>query len=492
MRKLMLIFLLICFLTGILTKAENASEEIEKKAKPVSTAIGGGKAFEAEVIDSDITGEWTQDEIDYFQNKEYVGDKKTYILFSLHYYPSYIKERLLKEDPYNKIAYEKNIITEMAMKQFASLNIDNKQLLTRYFMLLKYEVYARHGYNFKKLALKRFFEKLNWYQPKQKEITLTGREERNLKVIEELEEIVKNTKIVSELFTKQVIVKAKWGKGPGEFGLGPLPESYVYKTNFTIDAYGNVYIVDPNNQRINVFNKEGKFTKSIPIPEEWGKDLRFSIVEGIGADKNGNIYIASSSTMALLHSGSSGEVVFKIDEKGKILDSLTFMGYYVYPAIFFESDNMMYLWGSWETEITAGVPLEFNNKERFIPISINYLRDNSFNQYKKSINLGKRIINLNYDKSPFVFNESKDSKVVFATCGGFVFQNSSGEIKTIVSHNSNYFRYYPLGYGIPYKGHNVLISSWPYIDKDLNIYCIDGTETHLRVVKYTPTDEVWE
>ncbi|MBN1694400.1 YARHG domain-containing protein [candidate division WOR-3 bacterium] len=484
MRKLMLIFLLICFLTGILTKAENASEEIEKKAKPVSTAIGGGKAFEAEVIDSDITGEWTQDEIEYFQKKGYVGDKERYTPYSIEYCPSYLSKKIDKSK-YGKIG--KKDLEDITKNE----KIDKEELL-RYFSLLHNEIYARKGYIFDNYELKEFFGKMNWYQPEQKEITLTGREERNLKVIEELEEIVKNTKIVSELFTEQVIVKAKWGDEPGEFGLGPLPESYEYKTSFTIDAYGNVYIVDPNNQRINVFNKEGKFKKGISIPKEWGKDLRFSIVEGIGVDGNGNIYIASSSTTALLHSGSSGEVVFKIDEKGNILDSLTFMGYYVYPAIFFESDNMMYLWGSWEMEITAGVPLEFNKKERVIPISINYLRGNSFNQYKKSIKLGKRKININYDKAPVVFNESKDSRVVFNAGGGFVFQNSNGEIKATVSHNSDYFRYYPLGYGIPYKGYYVIISVWPYIDEDLNIYCVDGTDTHLHVIKYTPTEEVWE
>lgn len=336
---------------------------------------------------------------------------------------------------------------------------------------------------------------MNWYQPKQKEITLTGREEKNLKVIEELEEIVKNTKVVSELFTKKVIVKAKWGKGIGEFELEPLPESYEYRTSFTIDAYSNVYIVDPNNQRINVFNKEGKFIKSIPIPEQLiynYKDEKTSLVEGIGVDKNGNIYLPSSSTTELLSSDVSSEVVFKMDEKGKILDSLTFKGYYVYPPIFYEIDDVMYLWGSWEGKITAGVPLKFEEKGKVIELSFAQMRDNSFDQYKKSLSLGTRKIKINYDKAPVVFNESKDSRVVFFDRLNFVFQDSNGDIKARVSANSKYFRYYPLGYGIPYKGHHVLISPWPYIDEDLNIYCIDGTTTHLHVIKYTPTDEVWK
>jgi len=46
MRKLLLIVLSFCFLLGMVTKAE--VENLEKEAKPVSTAIEGGKAFEIE------------------------------------------------------------------------------------------------------------------------------------------------------------------------------------------------------------------------------------------------------------------------------------------------------------------------------------------------------------------------------------------------------------------------------------------------------------
>jgi len=467
-----LLVLSFCFLLGMATKAEVGS-----------VGKGNGEG----VVDFDLTGEWTQKEIEYFQKKEYVGDKERYTPYSIDFFPPYLKGKIKEE-------LEKyGIIGENGLKEIIREGKVSKLELLRYYNLLRDEIYARKGFVFRNSYLKEFFGMVNWYKPTSKEIALTGREERNLKVIEELEEIVKNTKVVSGLFSKQVIIKAKWGEGPGEFALEPLPESYEYRTSFTIDADGNVYIVDPNNQRINVFSKEGIFAKSIPIPEQLiytYKDEKTSLVEGIGIDKNGSVYLPSSSTSALLTSGGSGEVVFKIDAKGKVLDSLTFKGYYVSPAIFYESDNAMYLWGDWEGGIVAGMPLEFGGKERVIQINFKQLRDNSFDRYKKSLNLGSRKIKINYDGTPVVFSESRNSKVVFYDGRNFVFQDSDGEIKTKINNRSLrppktlWFTYKE------YKG--VSVSAWPYIDSNLNIYCLDGTSTHLQVVKYTPTEEIWK
>jgi len=473
-KKVLIVLMIGCFLLGMAMRAEveGVKKEIEKEV------IGG----------SDITGEWTQDEIEYFQDKEYVGSQKQYNAHTLDYYPSYLKGEEVAES-----LKKYGIIGEEDLKKVIEEGKASKIKLLRYYNLLRNEIYARKGYFFKNSDLKEFFGMVNWYQPKSKEITLTGREEKNLKVIEELEEIVKSTKVVSELFTKKIIIKAKWGKGSGEFGLEPLPESYEYRTSFTIDDNGFFYIVDHNNKRINVFTPEGSYLKEIKIPSKFTTIYageKVSSVDGIGVDRSGNIYLASSSTDKFLWTSSSGDDILKIDTEGKILDSLTFIGYYVYPVIFFESDNMMYLWGSWETEITAGVPLEFNKKERVIPISINCLRDNSFNRYKKSINLGSKKIRINYDKAPVVFNKSDDSKVAFYDGRSFVFQDSQGEIKGTFSHK--YFRYYPIDYGKPYKEHYVIVSAWSYIDENLNVYCIEGNSTYLRLVKCTPTNRVWK
>jgi len=474
-KKSLIVLMIGCFLLGMATKAEveGVKEEAEKGV----------------VLDSDIEGNWTNVEIEYFRNKEYVGDKERYTPYSIDYFPPYLKGEIEEElKKYGTIGNED-------LKKIIEEGKASKVKLLRYYNLLSNEMYARKGYIFEGADLKEFFGRINWYKPGLKRVELNKRERKNLKEIKKLEEIVKNTKVISELFSKQVIIKARWGKGPGEFALEPLPESYEYRTSFTIDDYGNIYIEDPNNQRINVFSKNGAFIKSVNIPERLihsYQDEKTSLVEGIGVDKNRNIYLASSSTTELLTSGSSGEVVFKIDENGKGLDSLTFKGYYISPAIFYESDNVMYLWGSWEGGITAGVPLEFGGMERVTQLNFKHLRDNSFDQSRKSVTLGTRRIKINYDEAPVVFNKSRDSRVVFYERRNFVFQDANGEIREEISSNSECFRYYPLGYGFLYKGHNIIVSTWPYIDKNLNIYCIDGTKTHLHLIKFIPTYKIWQ
>jgi len=111
-----LLVLSFCFLLGMATKAE--VENLEKEAKPVSTAIEGGKDFGGEEtpLISGITGEWTQDEINYFQNKEYVGDKRLYAEEDL--IPPYIGGQATKEEE------------------------------LRYLRLLRNELFARDGFKF--------------------------------------------------------------------------------------------------------------------------------------------------------------------------------------------------------------------------------------------------------------------------------------------------------------------------------------------------------
>ena len=262
------------------------------------------RAEDGIVKDSDVIGGWTKEEIEYFKNKEYIGDAKTYILFSLHYYPSYIKERLLKEDPYNSIAYKKDIITEVAMKQFASLRIENKQLLKRYFILLKYEIYARKGYAFKNVALKKFFEMMPWYSQSSGEVEINDKEKYNFERIEEREKLLEdidfvNSKVVveknttkegnlkkeakpvstaigggrkafeaeetlniesavTEEYTKKVIIEAEWGDGLGEFEVDLSSSPITTPGGLAVDSEGNVFVLDNANKRIQEFDGKGR------------------------------------------------------------------------------------------------------------------------------------------------------------------------------------------------------------------------------------------
>jgi hypothetical protein len=489
LKKILIVLMIGCFLLGMATKAE--VENVKKETGPASTAIEGGKAFEAGVIDSDVTGEWTQDEIEYFQDKEYVGNEKGYILFSLHYYPLYIKERLLKEDPYNKIAYEKDIITEIAMKQFASLRIENKQLLKRYFILLKSEIYARHGYDFKNLALKRFFEMMPWYSRSSGKIEINDEEKYNIKRIEEREKLLEDINFVNYEYDRKTIVEAKWGKDIGEFGLEPLNESFEWKTYLAVDKEGNVYLADQNNVRINVFSDEGKFVKSVPIPQEFLSDsrgIKCSLVEGIGVDYQGYLYLASSSTSKFLEKAITSEVVIKINGEGKKLDEWLFEGTFVYDPYFYEN-KQLYLWGFWENPsnsyLRAAIPLETGRKNVFTKglISRKSLKEN-----KGVMLLEDTRIALS-GESPISFNVSDGAKVGYYDGTNFVLQDLHGAIKanipftSICDLSTRKFTY---------KGNTVILYAIPFIDENLNIYYLEGDVTGIKVIRVSFRGDFWE
>ncbi len=496
MFKKILIVLTVClFMFGMATRAEveNVKKEIEKEAKPVSTAIEGGKAFEEEVIDSDVTGEWTQAEINYFQNKKYVGDKKGYILFSLHYYPPYIKERLLKEDPYNKIAYEKDIITEIAMKQFASLRIENKQLLKRYFILLKSEIYARHGYDFKNLALKRFFEMMPWYSQSSGKVEINDEEKYNIKRIEEREKLLEDVNFVNYEYDRKTIVEAKWGKDIGEFGLEPLNESFEWKTYLAVDKEGNVYLADQNNIRINVFSDEGKFVKSVPIHQEFLSDYRgikCSLVEGIGVDYQGYLYLASSSTSEILEKGISSEVVIKINGEGQKLDEWIFEGTFVYHPYFYEDkDKKLYLWGFWEdpsnSYLKAAIPLEAGRENVFTK---GLIKGKSLKENESVMLLGDTRIVLS-GEFPISFNVSDGAKVGYYDGTNFFLQDLHGAIKanipfaSICDLSTRKFTY---------KGNTVILYAIPFIDENLNVYYLEGDVAGIKVIRVSFRGDFWE
>ena len=70
-------------------------------------------------------------------------------------------------------------------------------------------------------------------------------------------------------YQSKVIIEGKWGSGPGEFGWGPaflLSMTKQYKpTSLAVDSAGNIYILDIANNRIQKFDKGGKYLISIPV-----------------------------------------------------------------------------------------------------------------------------------------------------------------------------------------------------------------------------------
>jgi hypothetical protein len=96
-----------------------------------------------------------------------------------------------------------------------------------------------------------------------------------------------------ETYVSTTVVVAKVGDGPGEIGYQTHGEALPSKADrFTVDGYGNIYILDRVNQRVAKFDTQGRFTQNIPYPgreELWYPEL-------IATDMEGRIYLYDGGT----------------------------------------------------------------------------------------------------------------------------------------------------------------------------------------------------
>jgi len=72
-----------------------------------------------------------------------------------------------------------------------------------------------------------------------------------------------------EEYVPKVIIEGKWGTGPGEFGMAsqfPLGHFENYEpSSLAVDSKGNIYILDFVNDRIQKFDKSGKYLTELPV-----------------------------------------------------------------------------------------------------------------------------------------------------------------------------------------------------------------------------------
>jgi len=260
--------------------------------------------------------------------------------------------------------------------------------------------------------------------------------------------------------------------------------SHEYEPRLAVSRRGEIYLADPNNRRINVYDQNGKFLRAIKIPKEFltyiGEDT-IAIVEGMGVDSKGFVYIASSSAYHSLLKKSLttyGEVVLKIDQTGAVVDQYVFEGGYVYPVRIQEDINgKVYLVGSWSPYfIDVPVPLNLGAGKVF-SVSGDYLRSLVNREYK--------------------FDTSEDGTTVrigeYNSQRCFIFQDAEGRIKKAVPFRRWRCRYYKHSWRFPYKDteYGVLLTVSGVFDKNLNYYEVAGTPSHLLVIKYV-LEEVWK
>ena len=82
-------------------------------------------------------------------------------------------------------------------------------------------------------------------------------------------ETVNADSVPIEEYVPKVIIEGKWGTGPGEFGIASrfplgLYDQYV-PSSLAVDSKENIYVLDFVNNRIQKFNKDGKYLTFLTI-----------------------------------------------------------------------------------------------------------------------------------------------------------------------------------------------------------------------------------
>ncbi|MBA7608358.1 hypothetical protein ES703_15535 [subsurface metagenome] len=96
-----------------------------------------------------------------------------------------------------------------------------------------------------------------------------------------------------------------YGSGDGQFD---------YPLGTAVDGYGNIYVADGNNSRIQKFNSSGVFLT------KWGTygagDGQFGQVIGVAVDSSGNIYTADNTNHRIQKFNSSGDFLTNWGSEG--------------------------------------------------------------------------------------------------------------------------------------------------------------------------------
>jgi len=87
---------------------------------------------------------------------------------------------------------------------------------------------------------------------------------------------ISNQSVITEEYVAKVIIEGKWGTNAGEFGqtfISLLSENSIVPNSLAVNSKGDIYILDIANNRIQKFNKDGKYIKSISVPSWKGYKL---------------------------------------------------------------------------------------------------------------------------------------------------------------------------------------------------------------------------
>lgn len=112
----------------------------------------------------------------------------------------------------------------------------------------------------------------------------------------------------------EIVIKSKYGSADGEFGLKTFEDrSWAEPTAITIDSKGSIYIADPLNNRIQKFDKDGKFLFKISLDIQ---KQRFAMtIDDLAVDQEDNLYAVSRHEQKIFKYNQNGTLVQTINLK---------------------------------------------------------------------------------------------------------------------------------------------------------------------------------
>lgn len=129
--------------------------------------------------------------------------------------------------------------------------------------------------------------------------------------------IVNDQVYVTDIQKSKVLIFDMEGNKVKEIGEPGMKEGQFRAPNaVTVDKDQNIYVVDTGNQRIQVFDKEGKFLRIIN-GTTGGESSVFVNPRGIGIDSRGIVYIVSNLTHYVFGFDKDGKKVFSFGGNGE-------------------------------------------------------------------------------------------------------------------------------------------------------------------------------
>jgi DNA-binding beta-propeller fold protein YncE len=144
---------------------------------------------------------------------------------------------------------------------------------------------------------------------------------------------------VTDIQKSKLFVFDMQGKKVQEIGqLGQKPGQFRAPNAVTLDRDGNIYVTDTGNQRVEMFDKTGKFKRIFNGTDNGQGDSVFVNPRGIGVDSRGILYVVSNLTHFIYGFDKDGKKVFIFGGSGDANDQFSLPN-----GLFIDENDQVYI-----------------------------------------------------------------------------------------------------------------------------------------------------